>query len=59
MAGQAHHGGEAAHRSLGLLDPANASRIRLVARLLAVLLGGGFALVSLLLVAPLTLGAHP
>jgi len=53
------HGGEAAHRSLGLLDPANASRIRLVARLLAVLLGGGFGLVSLLLVAPLTLGAHP
>ncbi|MEI6029692.1 MAG: succinate dehydrogenase [Synechococcaceae cyanobacterium ELA739] len=53
------HGGEAAHRSLGLLDPTNAGRIRLGARLLAVLLGGGFALVSLLLVAPLTLGAHP
>jgi succinate dehydrogenase / fumarate reductase cytochrome b subunit len=53
------HGGEAAHRSLGLLDPANAGRIRLGARLLAVLLGGGFALVSLVLVAPLNLGAQP
>lgn len=52
------HGGEAAHRSLGLLDPANGGRIRLAARLLALLLGGGFALVALTL--GLTArGAHP
>jgi succinate dehydrogenase / fumarate reductase cytochrome b subunit len=43
------HGGEAAHRSLGLLEPANGDRIRLAARLLALLLGGGFALVALTL----------
>lgn len=43
------HGGEAAHRSLGLLDPANAGRIRATARLLAVLVGGGFLAVTLTL----------
>jgi succinate dehydrogenase / fumarate reductase cytochrome b subunit len=43
------HGHEAAHRSLGLLDPANAARIRALGRLLALLLGGGFALLTLLL----------
>ena len=41
-------GGEAAHRSLGLLDPANAFRIRRVFRMLALLLGGGFSVVALL-----------
>jgi succinate dehydrogenase / fumarate reductase cytochrome b subunit len=46
------HGGEAAHRSLGLLDPANGARIRTAGRLLALLLGGGFAAVALAL-APL------
>lgn len=49
------HGGEAAHRSLGLLQPANAGAIRLAARLLALLLGGGFLTVALLLAGPLTL----
>jgi len=43
------HGGEAAHRSLGLLQPSNAHAIRLTARLLATLIGGGFLLVALLL----------
>lgn len=43
------HGHEAAQRSLGLLDPANGTRIRLLGRLLALLLGGGFALLALLL----------
>ncbi len=43
------HGGEAAHRSLGLLQPANGAAIRLTARLLALLVGGGFAAVSLAL----------
>ncbi|MCP9774637.1 succinate dehydrogenase [Cyanobium sp. WAJ14-Wanaka] len=43
------HGGEAAHRSLGLLDPANAQAIRLGSRLVALLVGGGFALVPVLL----------
>ena len=42
------HGAEAAHRSLGWLDPGNGGRIRLAGRLLAALLGGGFALVALL-----------
>lgn len=51
------HGGEAAHRSLGLLDPANGGRIRRGARLLAVLLGGGFAAVTAALV--LALGLAP
>ena len=41
-------GGEAAHRSLGLLDPANAFRIRRVFRMLALLVGGGFSVVALL-----------
>ena len=39
-------GTEAAHRSLGWLDPTNAGRIRLAGRLLALLLGGGFAVVA-------------
>jgi succinate dehydrogenase / fumarate reductase cytochrome b subunit len=43
------HGHEAAHRSLGLLDPVNGARIRAWGRLLALLLGGGFALLALLL----------
>ena len=43
------HGHEAAHRSLGLLDPANGARIRALGRLVALLLGGGFALLTLLL----------
>ena len=42
------HGGEAAHRSLGLLDPANGFRIRHVFRVLALLVGGGFSVVALL-----------
>jgi succinate dehydrogenase / fumarate reductase cytochrome b subunit len=46
------HGGEAAHRSLGLLQPANASAIRATARLLGVLIGGGFVVVTLALVLP-------
>ena len=45
-------GGEAAHRSLGLLQPANASAIRAIARLLAVLIGGGFVVVTLTLALP-------
>ncbi|ABM76923.1 succinate dehydrogenase cytochrome b subunit [Prochlorococcus marinus] len=42
------HGGEAAHRSLGLLDPANGFRIRRAFRMLALLVGGGFSVVALL-----------
>jgi succinate dehydrogenase / fumarate reductase cytochrome b subunit len=45
-------GGEAAHRSLGLLQPANAASIRAAARLLALLIGGGFIAVILSLVLP-------
>jgi succinate dehydrogenase / fumarate reductase cytochrome b subunit len=45
------HGGEAAHRSLGLLDPVNGVRIRTAARLLAVILGGGFGVMALALAA--------
>ncbi|KZR78506.1 succinate dehydrogenase cytochrome b subunit [Prochlorococcus marinus] len=45
------HGGEAAHRSLGLLDPANGLRIRRVFRMLALLVGGGFSVVVLLVAA--------
>jgi len=40
-------GVEAAHRSLGLLEPPNAQRIRRWGRLAAGLLGSGFALVAL------------
>jgi succinate dehydrogenase / fumarate reductase cytochrome b subunit len=43
------HGGEAAHRSLGLLNPANGGRIRRGARVLAMLLGAGFAGVTAML----------
>jgi succinate dehydrogenase / fumarate reductase cytochrome b subunit len=42
-------GVEGAHRSLGLLDGANAGLLRWFGRLVAVLLGGGFCLVSLAL----------
>lgn len=38
------HGVESAHRSLGWLDPSNGPRIRQFGRGLALLLGGGFAL---------------
>jgi len=51
------HGGEAAHRSLGLLQPANGAAIRAGARLLALLIGGGFMAVTLALVLPLALPA--
>lgn len=46
------HGGESAHRSLGLLQPANGATIRAFARLLAVLIGGGFIAVTLALALP-------
>lgn len=46
------HGSEAAHRSLGLLDPANGSRIRAAGRALALLVGGGFAAVAVLVALP-------
>ena len=39
------HGSESAHRSLGLLEAANAAGLRRGSWLLAVLVGGGFALV--------------
>jgi succinate dehydrogenase / fumarate reductase cytochrome b subunit len=42
-------GAESAHRSLGLLDGDNAGLLRWLGRLVAVLLGGGFCLVSLVL----------
>ena len=41
------HGAEAAHRSLGWLDPANKSSIRFGGRMLAALVSGGFLLISL------------
>jgi len=44
------HGVESAHRSLGWLDPANGQRIRRHGRGLALLLGGGFALLPFALV---------
>lgn len=44
------HGVESAHRSLGLLDPANRARLRLAGRVLALLVGGGFAALPLALV---------
>ncbi len=44
------HGGESAHRSLGLLDAANGAAIRLATRSLALGVGGGFALVPIALV---------
>jgi succinate dehydrogenase / fumarate reductase cytochrome b subunit len=43
------HGTEAAHRSLGLLDPGNALPIRRAGRALALLLAGGFLLLPPLL----------
>lgn len=53
------HGGEAAHRSLGLLQPANAAAIRAAARLLALLIGGGFLAVTLALALPALAPALP
>ncbi|MFQ6539228.1 MULTISPECIES: hypothetical protein [Aphanothece] len=53
------HGGEAAQRSLGLLSPSNALAIRLSGRSLAVLVGGGFALVALMLGIPAWVGVQP
>lgn len=53
------HGGEAAHRSLGLLTPANGGSIRAGARLLALLVGGGFVAVTLVLALPLGLPLLP
>ena len=41
------HGTEAAHRSLGWLDPSNKSSIRFGGRMLAALVSGGFLLISL------------
>ena len=41
------HGAEAAHRSLGWLDPSNKSSIRFGGRMLAALVSGGFLLISL------------
>lgn len=52
-------GGEAAHRSLGLLQPANAAAIRTAARLLALLVGGGFLAVTLALALPALAGGTP
>ena len=43
------HGAEAAHRSLGLLNPGNGRAIRTAGRAVALLLGSGFLLVALLL----------
>jgi succinate dehydrogenase / fumarate reductase cytochrome b subunit len=43
------HGVESAHRSLGLLEPANAAPIRAAGRWLALALGGGFTLLPLAL----------
>ncbi|MCP9917464.1 succinate dehydrogenase [Cyanobium sp. ATX 6F1] len=50
------HGGEAAHRSLGLLQAANGSLIRSAARLLALLVGGGFIVITILLAVPALAG---
>jgi len=44
------HGVESAHRSLGWLEAGNGPRIRLLGRGLALLLGGGFALLPFALV---------
>ena len=44
------HGVESAHRSLGWLETGNGPRIRLLGRGLALLLGGGFALLPFALV---------
>ena len=46
------HGGEAAHRSLGILDTVNASHIRHAFRVLALFVGVGFIVLALLLAAP-------
>jgi len=53
------HGHESAHRSLGLLDAANGGRIRTAGRLVAVVVGAGFALlpVALLLRGPVAGGS--
>jgi succinate dehydrogenase / fumarate reductase cytochrome b subunit len=43
------HGVESGHRGLGLLEPANGGAIRAAGRALALVLGGGFALLPLAL----------
>ena len=40
------HGAEAAHRSLGWLNPANGTTLRRGGRLIAAVIGGGFLLIS-------------
>ncbi|MFM7085758.1 MAG: succinate dehydrogenase [Cyanobium sp.] len=50
------HGHESAHRSLGILQPANRIAIRWGGRALALLLGGGFALLPVALVLQAQLG---
>ncbi len=50
------HGGEAAHRSLGLLRASNANAIRIAARVLAVVAGGGFLVATLALALPTLAG---
>ena len=49
------HGHESAHRSIGALTPGNGLWLRRMGRLLAVLLSGGFVVISL----GLALEAHP
>lgn len=53
------HGTEAAHRSLGLLDPGNGARIRLGGRLLALVVAAGFAAVTVALALGLQLQQGP
>lgn len=43
------HGTEAAHRSLGLLNPSNRYSIRSITRMLSMILGGGFAATAIAL----------
>lgn len=50
------HGGEAAHRSLGLLDPRHGLLIRRTGRGLALLVAGGFAGLSLWIALPALAG---
>ncbi len=53
------HGGEAAHRSLGLLDPGNAGLIRRSSRVLALVVSAGFAMAVVLIAAPMLLAPQP
>jgi len=50
-------GHESAHRSLGLLEPANRERIRWAGRALALILGSGFSLLPIALVLRASLAA--